>query len=81
MNINVVILIVICMLIGVEWGVFYGPVLDYPILGVALGALAGLFVGGFLAAIALEIKKSRESTGTDPNSAGSDNSPKKPDQD
>ena len=35
---------------GAIFGVFFGPALENPALGVAFGALAGAFVGWFAAA-------------------------------
>jgi len=66
------------LLIGGQLGVFFGAALANPILGVALGALAGIFLGWFIAAIDFEIKKSKASDGSDANPGEPGNSRKSP---
>jgi hypothetical protein len=44
------------LLIGSTFGIFFGPVLENPLLGVGLGALGGVFIGWFVAAAFTESK-------------------------
>jgi hypothetical protein len=48
------------LLLGGQLGVFWGPVLQNPLLGVALGALGGAFLGWFIAAALLENQNSKK---------------------
>lgn len=45
--------------IGSTFGVFIGAVSGHRLLGVGIGALAGLYVGWFVAAAVLERRKDR----------------------
>lgn len=48
--------ILLGMLIGGTFGIFLAAPLENPLLGVALGALGGVFIGWFIAAAFLETK-------------------------
>jgi hypothetical protein len=45
-------LIVLGLLVGAIYGVFYGKAIENDVLGVALGAFGGIFLGWFVAIIA-----------------------------
>jgi len=46
--------------VGANLGIFVGAALDNMRLGIALGAVGGLFIGWFIAAAVLENKKSKK---------------------
>jgi uncharacterized membrane protein len=54
------IFVLLGLLLGGQLGVFFGPILKNPILGVALGALGGAFLGWFIAAAVLENQNSNK---------------------
>ncbi len=49
--------ILLGLLVGSTFGIFFGPVLENPLLGVGLGALGGVFIGWFIAAAVIENEK------------------------
>jgi uncharacterized membrane protein YfcA len=53
-------LMIVGILFGATFGVFLGEAIENPGLGVAFGALGGVFAGWFMAIIAQEKIKQRE---------------------
>lgn len=49
------------LLIGATFGVFFGAALNNPRLGVALGAVGGLFIGWYIFAAISENQKKSDS--------------------
>lgn len=52
-------LIFLGLLIGATYGVFFGKAIENDVLGVALGALGGVFLGWFIA-IAVQEKSGNQ---------------------
>jgi len=57
MNKNFGLFILLGLLVGGTFGIFFGAPLENPLLGVGLGALGGVFIGWFIAAAAMENEK------------------------
>ena len=49
--------ILLGLFVGSTFGIFIGPVLGNPLLGVGIGALGGVFIGWFIATAAMENEK------------------------
>ena len=51
--------IILGLIVGANFGILFAPVLENKALGIALGALGGVFVGWFVAAIIVERSKDK----------------------
>jgi len=49
--------ILLGLLFGGTFGIFFGAPLENPLLGVEFGALGGVFIGWFIAAAVIENEK------------------------
>jgi hypothetical protein len=54
--------IILGLIVGANFGIFFGPVLGNTPLAIALGALGGVFIGWFIAAAVLESTKGKDKT-------------------
>ena len=52
------------LLIGAAFGTFFGAAAENPLFSVGIGALVGLFLGWFIAAIVLETQKAKGNSGS-----------------
>jgi len=60
MNKKLGLFILLGLTIGASFGVFMGAAIENTPLGIALGAMGGLFIGWFIAAAVLENETSKK---------------------
>lgn len=54
--------IILGLIVGANFGIFFGPALGNPSLSIALGALGGVFIGWFISVAVLEYSKNKDKT-------------------
>jgi hypothetical protein len=62
MNKKIGLYIILGLIVGANFGIFFGPVLGNTSLAIALGALGSVFIGWFISAAVLENSKNKDKT-------------------
>lgn len=54
--------IIFGLIVGANFGIFFGPAIGNTSLAIALGAMGGVFIGWFVSAAVLENSRNRDKT-------------------